>query len=42
MAMKPDFEETQTSSDSRTLSLSELPNGTDEVEIIGTDFWWRI
>ena len=34
---EPDFEETQTSSDSRTLRI-ELPNGTDEVEIIGTDF----
>jgi len=31
------FEETQASSDSRTLRI-ELPNGTDEVEIIGTDF----
>ncbi len=34
---EPDFEETQTSSDSRTLRI-ELPNGTDEVEIIGTNF----
>lgn len=34
---EPDFEETQTSSESRTLRI-ELPNGTDEVEIIGTDF----
>jgi len=34
---EPDFEETQTSSDSRTLRI-ELPSGTDDVEIIGTDF----
>ncbi len=34
---EPDFEETQTSSDSRTLRI-ELPNGTVEVEIIGTNF----
>ena len=34
---EPDFEETSTSAESRTLRI-ELPSGTDEVEIIGTQF----
>jgi len=34
---EPNFEETETTSESRTLRI-ELPEGTDEVEIIGTVF----
>ena len=34
---EPDFEETETTAESRTLRI-ELPDGTDEVEIIGTEF----
>ena len=34
---EPDFEEIETTSESRTLRI-ELPSGTDEVEIIGTVF----
>ncbi|MDX1533685.1 MAG: hypothetical protein R3230_05735, partial [Nitrosopumilaceae archaeon] len=34
---EPDFEETETNADSRTIRI-ELPTGTDEVEIIGTQF----
>ena len=34
---EPDFEETSTTAESRTLRI-ELPSGTDEVEIIGTAF----
>ena len=34
---EPDFEETDTNADSRTIRI-ELPTGTDEVEIIGTQF----
>ena len=34
---EPDFTETSTTTESRTLQI-ELPAGTDEVEIIGTEF----
>ena len=35
---EPIFSETNTSSQSRTLSI-ELPAGTEEIEIIGSMFW---